>query len=260
MYVKHSSISASYSNYVEFCRLAVNDGLAFSSFRRHPCYTPILEHVSPPVGLAYLKRIKQFPMPSTALKVAAENDFVGGPKTITVENEIQISPTTLRYMNVACDIQFHFGDLENAKICEIGIGYGGQCRLLDVFHKIRSYTLVDIKPVLSLSERYLSHFPLRCKTQFLTMNELGTDSFDLVISNYAFSELDIEIQKIYMSKVLTKSLSGYLIYNQISPKEFRSMDREEIRRQVDGQILPEDVLTAPGNCLIIWKKLSDYCI
>ena len=42
-----------------FCLKASNDLEVFNSFRQHPAYTPILEHVSPNQGKQYLDEISK---------------------------------------------------------------------------------------------------------------------------------------------------------------------------------------------------------
>ena len=40
----------------------------------------------------------------------------------------KISPNTLKYIKVLMDLKKHWKTLDNMEICEIGVGYGGQCR------------------------------------------------------------------------------------------------------------------------------------
>jgi putative sugar O-methyltransferase len=163
-----------------------------------------------------------------------------------------ISPTTLRYLKVADDLEKLFGSLEQVDVIEIGVGYGGQCRILDALFAIKSYTLVDLKPALDLAAEFLSHFPLRTSVRFLTMNELGPRSYDLAISNYAFTELAGEVQEIYFAKVLEGTSRGYVTFNAIVPDEYRSLDRNELCQRLGATVLPEYPLTHPNNCIIVW--------
>jgi len=49
-----------------------------------------------------------------------------------------------------------FGLLDDAKIVEIGGGYGGQCKIIyDCFEPI-SYLMIDLGELLKLQEKYLN--------------------------------------------------------------------------------------------------------
>jgi hypothetical protein len=155
-------------------------------------------------------------------------------------------------VKVADDIATLLGRLDGARVCEIGGGYGGQCRILDALFRLDSYVLVDLRPALQLADRFLNHFSLRCKMSFACVNELACDSYDLVISNYAFSELTRDTQETYFRKVIANSRRGYMTYNDINPPEWHSMTRDDIQARVKGVVLPEFPLTHPRNCIIVW--------
>jgi len=247
-----SSISDD-GTYPEFCRRAAAADKLFRQFRRRSEYTHILEHVSADLGRAYLSVLSPEAKTPNSLKEASLNDLVGNPLTIEATEGIRISPTTLRYMKVAEDLRKHVGDLNNASVCEIGVGYGGLCRIIDSRFEIGSYTLVDLRPVLQLADRYLGHFAFRSQTIFRTMNELNLERFDIVISNYAFTELARPIQETYWRKVLANARAGYISYNEVSPAEFNCLSKDEIRARTGATIYPENPLTHPGNCILVWK-------
>ena len=250
-----SSISDD-GSYPEFCRRAATDPRVFANFRSQDDapYTPILEHVSDDFGRAYLDVLAPAAKTSVKLNEAAKNDLVGNPRLLAVGENLKISPTTLRYMKVAQDLRHYFGDLRGARICEIGVGYGGLCRIIDSQFDISTYTLVDLSPVLQLADRYLSNFPLKSQIASMTMNELPIAEYDLVISNYAFTELSRPIQEAYFRKIMAGSKSGYITYNEISPPEFNCMLKDEICSRTGGVIHPEVPLTYPTNCIITWQK------
>jgi putative sugar O-methyltransferase len=245
--------------YPDFCGKAAHDSRLFAQFRARPEYTRILEHVPTDLGLLYLQEIPESSRAFQHLREASKNDLIGSPHTMVLDSGLKISPTTLRYVKVSYDLEVLFGDLEGFRVCEIGVGYGGQCRIMDSLFNIDSYTLVDLRPVLELAERFLDHFPLRCQVTYRTMNELGRDQeFDLILSNYSFTELTRVVQEVFLAKVIQHSHRGYITYNEISPPEFRSMTRDAIRERVMAEILDERPLTSPKNCLIVWghKKLG----
>ena len=77
-------------------------------------------------------------------------------------------------------------------------------------------------------------------------------TYDLIISNFAFSELNKETQDFYLKKYVLNSTFGYMIYNQINPKGF-SYTLEEILGLIPKSYLLDEVpLTDPNNRLLLW--------
>ena len=205
--------------YPEFCELASKDDLIFEVFRRHPAYTKIVETVSSDQGLDYIKiALNQQPKLKKYLPSFAINDTVASPKTCFFKpslfgRKISFSPTTLRYIKTLSDLISIFGDLNQMRIIEIGGGYGGLCSIISRFFKITSYVHVDLPQSLALCKRYLDAVEIK-NTSFFTHNDFPrNETYDLVISNYAFSELSGETQKFYLGNVLKKSSKGYLTCN-----------------------------------------------
>ena len=77
-----------------------------------------------------------------------------------------------------------------------------------------------------LSKKYLSKFDeLNDRVQSLTLEELDEiDGIDLLISNYAFSEVSLDIQEEYYEKVIKKSKRIYMVFNPISSKNLKFSD------------------------------------
>lgn len=240
-------------SYVAACRRAASDPAAFDNFRRDPHYTRILEHVSAAQGRAYLELIARDDEIRDAIEVFRPNDLHGNPQRIDYPGVGLFSPSTLRYVKVLADLKFHFGSLDGMRICEIGVGYGGQCRIINAFYRPAGYCLVDLAPALDLARRYLGNFTLGCALSFRTLEAFDGAGFDLVISNYAFTELARPVQDAYLSKVIMKAPRGYITYNEISPPGFQSYRAAELTAMIPGaRRLEEEPLTHPRNCLIVW--------
>ncbi len=238
--------------YPDFCLKASNSIKVFNRFRQNPVYKGILEHVNEAQGQIYLDEINKHSELLVHMDEFKKNDDFGGAELITYPVVGAISPSTLRYIKVLGDLNALFGSLNNMTICEIGVGYGGQCRILHVIDTPAKYTLVDIAPALMLAERYMDNF-IAGTIEYKTMNELEKKEYDLVISNYAFTELPREIQNVYLKKVILNSKRGYITYNQISPEHFHSYTKEELLKMIPGaKIVPEVPLTHPNNCIIVW--------
>lgn len=180
----------------------------------------------------------------------------GGASCLIEHNGILFTPSTLRYIKVLADLCAHFGDLNTLRICEIGVGYGAQARIaLSKFPKIHSYSFIDLASVLKLTQKYLTHFSdISANLAFLTLDKLPEQDYDLVISNYAFSELNREIQELYIAKVIRNAKHGYITYNDISNENLGSIKIENYATLFDKpiKILPEVPLTHPKNKIVVW--------
>jgi putative sugar O-methyltransferase len=249
----NSQTAAQPAAYSVACLRAATDQRYFKDFRRDPDYTLVLEHVTESYGQAYLDLISKDSQVMNAMDAFKPNDLYGNPRMYEYPAAGTISPTTLRYIKVLVDLKAHFKTLDHLKLCEIGVGYGGQCRILNSYYKPASYCLVDIKPALALAQRYLENFAIETHLTYKTMSELDNSDYDMVISNYAFTELVRPIQDAYLSKVILKSKMGYMTYNEITPIEFNSYKADELLEMIPGAIkINEEPLTHCDNCIILW--------
>jgi hypothetical protein len=239
--------------YPQVCMRAALDYRRFNVFRRNPIYNQILEHVTESLGREYLELVRRDPAIAARLDEFKQNDLHGGPRTFVYPGVGRISPSTLRYVKVLADLKAHFGTLDGLRICEIGVGYGGQCRILNAFYTPKSYRLVDITAALWLAKRFLEHYAITSTLTFTTMNELEPAEYDLVISNYAFAELPGHVQDVYLDRVIARSQRGYMTYNEITPAEFHTYATDAVIAKIRGAVrLPETPLTHPANSIIVW--------
>ena len=239
--------------YPQVCIRASNDYRRFNRFRRNPIYNTILEHVNLEHGNLYYQAISKDADLMGAIDKFKMNDGYGHPRLYEFGCIGKISPTTLRYIKVLADLKNQFRTLDNLNICEIGCGYGGQCRVINAYFKPAFYCLVDLQPALSLTQRYLDNFVLHSVLTYRTLNELEYKEYDLVISNYAFSELRRDLQTAYLNKAILKSKRGYITYNDIAPGEFNSYTLAELKALIPGaRVLNEEPLTHARNRLIVW--------
>ena len=237
--------------YPALCAQAAREGSIFATFRRNPTYTEVLEHVTREMGQQYLEIIVQRGLLEIAREVVLSDD-VGDPVRFEYDGLGLASPTTLRYLKVYSDLQELFGDLSGMDIVEIGVGYGGQCRIIQSLDRPASYTLVDLPEVLELSSRYLQTAGIASNVRAIPNTAVGTLPNDLLISNYAFSELRRQVQEQYEADYLLTAKRGYLTYNSISPRSFRGMTASEVSAAVGGSIADEVPLTFAGNCVVTW--------
>lgn len=256
MYMKDkTSISDCINDYKSICRLASENDEYFNIFRRNKSYKMVLENIDYDTGKLYLDIIlsrNQFN--NEDFKKFKKNDLYGGAILENFENIGKICPYTLRYIKVLSDLIIYFKNLDNFKICEIGVGYGGQSRLIMSYFNIKDYTYVDLEHPLALTSKYMHKFDDidQTKLNFLTMDKLKHDKYDLIISNYAFSELTRNIQDIYTDKIIKNSNHGYITYNNIAKFPNYKLDEYEIKFLKNIKIYEEEPNTCPGNKIVVW--------
>lgn len=245
--------------YVAFVEKILTDHSLFQNFKKNDVYQKILEHTTEEQGQEYLKIIlKQTPDFLKLMDKFAVNDLVGGANIIQFADSCRLSPSTLRYAKVASDLYSLFGiHLADGNVAEIGVGYGGQRLVLDQVYRFRSYDMFDLPPVLGLVSKYLESHLLQSSYRTSTLNTHdGEKSYDLVISNYAFSELPAVVQRMYIEKILKKASRGYLTMNSGRVDSVFSkgkMTLEEIQALLPSiRILEEEPFSAPGNYLLVW--------
>ena len=242
-----------YKEYKEICLNASIDDEVFTHFRRNHNYTPILEHTSYDLGKGYIEWLTQNNFDVNQIEKIKLNDLQGGAILEQYDEPFgQICPSTLRYTKVMHELELMFGAFDGKNIIEIGVGYGGQCKIINDISKPASYTLVDLPEALALSKRYLSDSNFT-NINYLTQDQLSTDKeYDLVISNYAFSECDKSIQIGYVNDVLKKSESGYITFNTISHLfTIDSLSKDEFQTLMNCSEKGENPASG-ANCIFYW--------
>jgi hypothetical protein len=238
-------------SYTTYCQRVTEDESEFKRFKSDQTYCSVVQTVSYWEGRLYLREIEEdYPDLIRHFDSFKKIDSIGNPKLFSYGRHGNLAPTMLRYTKVLGDLTTLFGDLSGLRVVEIGCGYGGQCALLKTMFNISSYTLVDLTPVLRLTEKCLTRLELADNVQFLTMDQLPEgEKYDLFISNYAFTELSRDIQDVYWEKTVRGTTRGYLTFNSndISyPKE------ELLRRLEHPRVFEERPQTADNNCIITW--------
>jgi hypothetical protein len=243
-----------YKTYADFCKKAVADDNVFKSFKRHPHYTYMLEHVTEGMGRDYYDEIeKEFPYLLDFIDKFKTNDNLGEPNMYYYANIGLISPTTLRYIKVLADILNIFGRYDGIDVVEIGVGYGGQCKILHDFGLPLSYTMIDLPEVLALAKKCNKYHKIN-NIVYKTPSELDITKCDLLISNYAFTEISREYQEQYVEKVIANATHGYITCNY-----FGKMDKTEALSRAEVlslkehyTVYPEKPLTGQDNLIYTW--------
>ena len=231
-----------------------------SDFRRKYDYREILEHVTYTQGKSYLEQIQEY-SPQNYIELIEKNkanDLFGNPYEYQYPGVGRVSPTTLRYISTAIDI-FEITRLnKESVVAEIGVGYGGQAAILERMYGIRNYSAFDLPSVIQLSNVYLNSVNSKLKFTSSGLSSDKNTTWDVVISNYAFSELHRDLQLSYIEHVITKSKSGYMIMNSgrsnITGRSEGKLSLNEIRNYIPNLQVKEEVpLTGPDNYIIYWN-------
>ena len=236
---------------------AIQNQKAFDNFKRSYSYRRILEHVSKDIGLQYLEILKSRDdgILKKGIATVLVSDQVGNPIKHQYDGfDALLSPTTLRYLKVASDLRIMFGE-QLGNVAEIGCGYGGQTLVNDQLLDVNLAKLFDLSLVNKLVERYLNSFLLRGAYSTTVVNKEMPCHYDLVLSNYAFSELPKKLQIAYIDKVLSKSERGYLTMNSGlgGSRSVGKLSVYELRELLPSfDILEENPQTSSYNYIIVW--------
>lgn len=257
--ILHSEVSASPtsisdgSNYSRICELAIKEQAVYNNFRRYKSYFNVLEHVSKELGGLYAHYLfNNDPKLKTFFKSKSQNN-IGRPIKFYYRKFGYTSPTLLRYLKVLEELTQIFGTLEDKVITEIGIGYGGQVATILQNVNVSAVYMFDLNEVNLLASKFLDGLNLEKKYVFYDGRSPLTVHSDLVISNYAFSELNRETQEIYLKNIISNSKSGYITWNDLGYRNLNSFSLEELLNRIPkAQVIDEFPLTAEQNKIIIW--------
>tara|TARA_B100000767_G_scaffold254653_1_gene260218 strand:+ start:419 stop:1336 length:918 start_codon:yes stop_codon:yes gene_type:complete len=249
-------------NYASAVIRALKNQKAFDNFKRTYSYRKILEHVSEDQGGLYLDILeaRKDSILSRGLSTVLISDQVGNPiKYNYARYENPLSPTTLRYLKVASDLKVLFGP-SLGQVAEIGCGYGGQTLVNDQLLDVKSARLFDLPFVNKLIDRYLNAHLLNGAYATTVINKEEPRDYDLVISNYAFSELPKTLQLAYLKKVLVNSKKGYLTMNSGlgNNRSTGKLTLSELTELLpEFRVIEEEPLTADQNYIIVWGHSED---
>jgi len=248
------SISGLDKDYLTIVGLAKADDRIFQKFKSNRQYREILEHVDRETGQKYLDVINKYGNLTPELITFCKQDHCK-PFRYSYSGIGRVSPSNLRYAKICMDIQMLFGNLNGMRIAEIGVGYGGQAHIIHLVSKPASYKLIDLPEVVNLTLKYIDSVGLKLNTE--DESDSFSDFYDLVISNYAFSEISREIQEHYLKEIILKSKRGYVIYNDIQRDQVDSIKIQEFVNRVPGSIILKEIpLTHSRNSLVIWGYQS----
>ena len=246
------------------CYSAARNSEVFKDFRSRPLYLGVVEGVTAELGGKYLEMILNdydFKIRDEMWSALLRNDSLGTPPRYVYDfgnGSICSSALTLRYIKVFCDLVSLFDFDKIQTVAEIGIGFGGQCRIMLNFLPNLRYNLIDLPEVILLAERFLTELDQTGDIRYIDGTHLYNDvPCDLVVSNYAFAELTKETQEFYIEKVISKSKAGYMTWNRSALLRNAGWNDgyevEEILAMIPGsRAIPENPPVFHDDCIIIW--------
>ena len=216
----------SYTQFTGYLSTLLSKDLRTCNFKSNDNFTYMLEHCTKTHGDNYLHEIMtRFPAffkehKDYLITLSHINDLYGDTKKETIDHFTRCSPSNLRYIFQSILIFTHMNEcnLTEVDIIEIGGGYGGLCfyiyNMAELFNiKVKSYTIFDLLEPALFQKKYLNLYNIHVNHETLSnIKNVKPNSF--LISNYAFSELSIELQNEYTEKVLNPYTShGFLAWN-----------------------------------------------
>jgi hypothetical protein len=206
---------------------AVADEEKFQSFKKDPFYSLLYQGHSYQEGLIFLNAIeKDYPFLIEKFDRFRTSDLIGSPRTYDYGKYGTFSPTTLHYVHIAGIIHTKIGNLASKRIIQIGAAYGGLCKIMHDLTKEapdanpwKSYAIVDLPEHLALARKVLEREGI-VNVQFFTPDEIPSrGEYDLVLSDFSFSEFSRSYQQVFAESILQRAQSGYLL-GHIFPKYF----------------------------------------
>jgi hypothetical protein len=196
--------------YLNDCRLATSDPLAFARFRRLPGITRVIETRQWKSVKEIMRHMAELsPLLYEPLrKIAIKNDSVG--RGHIYSTRILPTATSAWYARDVAIIHWLFADHMPRTIIEIGGGYGGFAAIMSQAFQIERYAILDIKESSLLQSMFLKARGIDGAAVELIQDPPGGDPFDLVFASCSLSELNEQTANEYADKVLSVASMGYI--------------------------------------------------
>ncbi len=246
------------SEYLSIVKLASENDEVFKKFRANRQYRKILEHVTKNLGHKYLEEVYDLDFECDKLFDAVSPiDRLGSPLRYKFPNFGRLSPTTIRYVYVHLTLKKFFGNLENKKVIEIGGGFGGQAAVSTFLTPNLNWIIYDLPEVSQLQSKFMRTANPNASIAYLSGIKIKENSGDILISNYALSEVSRKLQLEYISKVVCNCSKGYMAWNLISEQNGDGLSIREVLDLIpNSTAFAEYPLTDSGNMIIVWGETA----
>jgi hypothetical protein len=199
---------------------AISDEACFAHFKQNPFFNLLWENLSEGEGQQWLGTIEEkYPLLKEKFEDFRAVDRVGSPRVFPYGEAGTFSPSTLRFIALAGELQSRMGTWEGLHGIQIGAGYGGLCTILHALSEFASYTLVDLPEQLALARKCLEGMkPMH--VVYLTPEQLPKGaSYDLVLSDRSFSEFNRAHQELFFERIFSCSNMGFFL-GHVFPKHY----------------------------------------
>jgi hypothetical protein len=213
------------ADYRAICARAAGDDAAFAQFRRLDAFLAIVE---PPSragggdrvdsaidGQEFAGHVRAIAPYRPLLDAFRASDRIGAPVVEAFDELGTFNSYTLRYIKILWDLERLFGSLDGLRILEIGGGYGGQCAIVARRFRFAAYDILDLPETGALARRFLDEAGIgsvRCLSETAAL----APSYDLLLSNYAFSELSDALRESYRDAIVPRCARGFMLWNRMS--------------------------------------------
>lgn len=108
----------------------------------------------------------------------------------------------------------------NLNIFEIGCGFGINTKIFSDIVKFESYTHIDVPVMLKLQKTYLDNFGVKNVTYINPYTDMDNikDKYDLLISDFAYTEFSDDLKKHYFDNIIQKVDKGIILGNMSPDK------------------------------------------
>lgn len=182
-------------------------------------------------------------------------DSLGMPILYQFRHVGLFNPTTLRHIITLARICMWYREPIHS-VCEIGGSYGVLAALLSLYTSMEQYFGLEPEPVGNLAFFYLSKLGLARGIAYFEPMRPFQYSYDIVVSCYAFSELDREEQDWYIDNVLLNARAGFLVMNSCKNgyPRLEMIQRLENELHVKVHCEREIPLTHKDNYTLMWRQ------
>jgi len=191
-----------------------------------------------------------------------ENRNFGNPYTVKVR-DVDIDLDYYQALDELSFIEESF-DFKESHILEIGAGYGRTPHTILSNHDISSYTIIDLKDTLFISQNYLKEvlkLEQYNKITFLSVEEFELSqltNFDLTINIDSFAEMDEKVVYEYFN-IIDKYSKFFYTKNPVGKYLDKTLDNHSQGKKIIEQALKNGILKdiLDIDCDIDIKKCSN---
>lgn len=240
---------------VQFDENLLNEPSFLQTFRSDFLLSKLFDPTTVKEGQQYCKEIVfNYKELLDAMEALKRNDEVGDPLLRKYKGFGRISPTTLRLIKTAADIQRYFGPLTNMRILHIGAGYGGLVRIFSEMGGIGSYTLLQHPTANCLAKMYLTSLGAFDIQYADDLHSLNFSDFDFVIIDSDFAGLYGTTS--FVQKAVQQFPKGFVLKRGIA-SQFENPISWLISNGKKGKLYPDLYYDENVHYCFLWHPKED---